>query len=640
MKRLLLCIAALLCSPGVQADLIKQSSNYHRMVLMTAASDHITGLAGLTLTITESKAGGAFGAATPTVTDRGSGWYDVLLTSADDATLGQLAMHVTGAAADPTDTLDQIVAFDPADVVRLGLTSLPNATAGALNGLPTGDASGRVALQPADSTTMVTGAAQAGGNTSITLASGASAVDNFYTGCLIKVYAGTAAGQVRLVTAYVGSTKVATVGTAWATGLNPVSTDSYAVLSFRAPLIDANGLVSLAPSQTANITGNITGNLSGSVGAVTGAVGSVTGAVGSVTGAVGSVTGNIGGNVTGSTGSISGITFPTRFSSLVIDTSGFVTLAASEHTEIAADVKDGLNGAAPGSPAATSIYADWATLLARVPGTIQPQTGDAYARLGAPAGASTAADIAAVKSDSGGIATLLSRLGVPVGATISADIAGVPNTVWAAGARTLTGQSDSSGVTTLLTRIPGTVQPQTGDSYARLGAPAGASHSADIAAIPGAVWQVATRQLTGTQAFNLTGNVTGNLSGSVGSVTGPVGSVTGAVGSVTGAVGSLSGSVTVGGYSTGFSPKEQVLNLAIPGESGLTYGQALYAAFLNTAGSFGTQVRSTSAPWTIAVPFKRASDGATIWTYTTTYTDSTFARTTGRSYVTASLPSP
>ncbi len=42
---------------------------------------------------------------------------------------------------------------------------------------------------------------------------------------------------------------------------------------------------------------------------------------------------------------------------------------------------------------------------------------------------------------------------------------------------------------------------------------------------------------------NITSNITGNLSGSVGSVTGAVGSVTGAVGSVTGAVGSVTGAV-------------------------------------------------------------------------------------------------
>jgi hypothetical protein len=61
---------------------------------------------------------------------------------------------------------------------------------------------------------------------------------------------------------------------------------------------------------------------------------------------------------------------------------------------------------------------------------------------------------------------------------------------------------DSSGVTTLLSRIPGTVQPQTGDAYARLGAPAGASLAADIAALPSAsavataVWASTTRTLS------------------------------------------------------------------------------------------------------------------------------------------------
>lgn len=40
--------------------------------------------------------------------------------------------------------------------------------------------------------------------------------------------------------------------------------------------------------------------------------------------------------------------------------------------------------------------------------------------------------------------------------------------------------ADTAGTTTLLTRIPGTVQPQTGDSYARLGTPNGASIDADI----------------------------------------------------------------------------------------------------------------------------------------------------------------
>jgi hypothetical protein len=64
--------------------------------------------------------------------------------------------------------------------------------------------------------------------------------------------------------------------------------------------------------------------------------------------------------------------------------------------------------------------------------------------------------------------------------------AGAFDAVWTVATRTLTAISDSSGVTTLLSRIIGTLatgthNPQSGDSFARLGAPVGASISADIA---------------------------------------------------------------------------------------------------------------------------------------------------------------
>lgn len=87
---------------------------------------------------------------------------------------------------------------------------------------------------------------------------------------------------------------------------------------------------------------------------------------------------------------------------------------------------------------------------------------------------------------------------------------------------------------------------QTGDNFARLGAPAGASVSADVAAVKvdTAATLIDTAEIgaagAGLTAINLpnqTMDITGNLSGSVGSVTGAVGSVTGAVGSVTGNVG-------------------------------------------------------------------------------------------------------
>lgn len=82
---------------------VKQSTAKNVMVLMVEDADHITGLAGLTLTITASKDGAAFGAIAPTVNDRGNGWYAVALTASHTDTLGDLALHITGAAADPVD---------------------------------------------------------------------------------------------------------------------------------------------------------------------------------------------------------------------------------------------------------------------------------------------------------------------------------------------------------------------------------------------------------------------------------------------------------------------------------------------------------------------------------------------------------
>lgn len=203
-------------------------------------------------------------------------------------------------------------------------------------------------------------------------------------------------------------------------------------------------------------------------------------------------------------------------------------------------------------PASPAAQAKLDTLHdTRIPGVIQPQTGDSFARLGAPAGASVSADVAAVKSDTGSIktktdnlpaapaaqakldeihdnrltslratnldnldATISSRLssasyvapdnsgiadaaaaaesadtklGTPAGVSVSADIAAVKSDTGAIKAKTdnLPASPAAQAKLDVLhdTRIPGVVQPQTGDSFARLGAPTGVSVSADIAAI-------------------------------------------------------------------------------------------------------------------------------------------------------------
>jgi len=63
--------------------------------------------------------------------------------------------------------------------------------------------------------------------TTINLGSSASAIDDYYIGCLVYIYGGTGSGQVRQITDYVGSTKLATVHVAWAT--NPDATSDLKV---------------------------------------------------------------------------------------------------------------------------------------------------------------------------------------------------------------------------------------------------------------------------------------------------------------------------------------------------------------------------------------------------------------------------
>lgn len=73
--------------------------------------------------------------------------------------------------------------------------------------------------------------AQAGASTTITLDASASAVDDFYNNTIIFITGGTGVGQSRIISDYVGSSKVATVS-AWAT--NPSSDSVFVILPFGA----------------------------------------------------------------------------------------------------------------------------------------------------------------------------------------------------------------------------------------------------------------------------------------------------------------------------------------------------------------------------------------------------------------------
>lgn len=103
----------------------------------------------------------------------------------------------------------------------------------------------------------LSGTAVTGTSTTITLDSSASITDDEYNGCEVRIVSGTGAGQVRVISDYVGSTKVATVSTAWS--VNPDSSSQYLVNLFIKDL--ANGRFTLidAPTSVSNITADVKG---------------------------------------------------------------------------------------------------------------------------------------------------------------------------------------------------------------------------------------------------------------------------------------------------------------------------------------------------------------------------------------------
>lgn len=139
--------------------------------------------------------------------------------------------------------------------------------------------------------------------------------------------------------------------------------------------------------------------------------------------------------------------------------------------------------------------------------TLGWNTGDAFARLGAPAGASVSADLVAIDdfvdeleirvtaARAGYLDNLnghtaqtgdsFARLGAPAGASVSADLVVIDNFV----------DDIESRLTAVragyLDNLNGHTA-QTGDSFARLGAPVGASLSADLQVIDGKVDDIET----------------------------------------------------------------------------------------------------------------------------------------------------
>ena len=217
-----------------------------------------------------------------------------------------------------------------------------------------------------------------GGNVTGTVASVVGNVGGNVTGTVASVI-----GAVGSVTGNVGGNVTGTVASV-------VGNVGGNVTGTVASVVGAVG------SVTGNVGGNVTGtvasgvgNVGGNVGGnVTGSVGSVVGAVGSVTGAVGSVTGNVGGNVVGSVASVVGHTAQTgdNFARIGANGAGLSNINLPNQTmDIIGDVTGNLSGSVGSVTGAVGSVTGHTN-----------QTGDNFARIGAPAGASVSADIAAV----------------------------------------------------------------------------------------------------------------------------------------------------------------------------------------------------------------------------------------------------
>lgn len=126
--------------------------------------------------------------------------------------------------------------YDQVGVAGAGLTAADDAVLAAIpSAAVNADAvwdearSGHVAIGSfGQGSQSISGTAQAGGASTITLAAGASAVDDQYNGLIVCILGGTGEGQCAPVADYVGSTKVATITGAWTT--QPDNTSVYALV--------------------------------------------------------------------------------------------------------------------------------------------------------------------------------------------------------------------------------------------------------------------------------------------------------------------------------------------------------------------------------------------------------------------------
>jgi hypothetical protein len=540
--------------------------------VMTAA-----GVWALTNTGAAAYAGGAVASVTGNVGGNVTGTVGSVVGAVGSVTgnVGGNVVGTVGAAASVTGNVGGNVVGSVGSVT--GAVGSVTGAVGSVTGNVGGNVVGTVGAA-ASVTGNVGGKVLGGGATAITGA-GVWAFND--AGAALSTYAG---GAVASVTGNVGGNVVGSVGSV--TGA--VGSVTGAVGSVTG---NVGGNVVGTTGAAASVTGNVGGNVTGSVGSVLGAVGSVTGAVGSVTGAVGSVTGNVGGNVTGTVASVVGdVGGKILGGGAGTITAGGVwaftnTGAAAYAGGAVASVTGNVGGNVTGTVASVvgNVGGNVTGTVGSVVGAVGSVTGNlggnvvgnvngkvigggvtaitgpgawVYNDAGAAVSTYAGGAVASVTGNVGGNVT--GTVGSVVGAvgSVTGNVGGnVVGTTGAAASVTgnvggnVTGTVGSVvGAVGSVTgnvggNVTGTVASVVGDVGGKvLGGGAGTITGAGVWAFTNTGAAIST--YAGGAVASVTGNVGGNVVGTVASVVGNVGgNVTGTVGSVVGAVGSVTGNV-------------------------------------------------------------------------------------------------
>ncbi len=443
---------------------LKQSTQVTKTVLMVDSADHVTGKTGLAAGITKylTKAGGTPAAETMTTAELDAtnvkGVYSLVFTTTQTNTLGEYHLHLTAAGADPTDDWWEVVTYLPGEAATLQADQAVNVTKVGGTAQTARDLGAQ--LDAAVSSRMATFtlptnfsalAITAGGLVDITQA----AADKVWSSATRTLTAFSTA--LALSVWDVLETAIATassIGLKVKTNLDAAISSRLATAGYTAP-----------PTVAAIADGVWDEPIAGHLGAgSTGLALNSAGAAGdpwstALPGAYGA----------GTAGKIVGDNLDAAVSSRSTyagaDTAGTTTLlgriaSALTITGGKVDVNDKTGFAL----SAAGVQAIWDALTAALTtvGSIGKRiadflTGDAFVRLGAPAGASVSADVAAVKAETAAIKAktdalppdpadeslviaatdaIYSRLGAPAGVSMAADVAAVKSDSGAIKAKT------------------------------------------------------------------------------------------------------------------------------------------------------------------------------------------------------------